>query len=88
MATALSTEQLFNADRAAIKNALTFDHLNRHGSLAGPDGCEVCGLTVEMTGWDCFACENAFNAEVRDTAGLAVRIARAVEAQMDAERGQ
>lgn len=70
----------FNANRAAIKNALPC-------GIAGPRGCDVCGNTVEVRGYDCWACETAFDAPVRNTADLASVIGRALELQMDAERG-
>lgn len=76
----LTTEQLFNANRAAIKNALPC-------GIAGPRGCDVCGNTVIVRGYDCWACETAFDTDVRDTGALASAIGRALELQMDAERG-
>lgn len=68
------------ANRAAIKNALPC-------GIAGPRGCDVCGNTVVVRGYDCWACETAFNTDVRDTGALASAIGRALELQMDAERG-
>lgn len=55
--------------------------------IADPDGCNVCGNTIEVRGYDCWACESAFNAPVRDTAALAAAISRALELHMDRERG-
>lgn len=68
------------ANRAAIKNALPC-------GIAGPRGCDVCGNTVVVRGYDCWACESAHDAPVRNTADLASVIGRALELQMDAERG-
>lgn len=68
------------ANRAAIKNALPC-------GIAGPRGCDVCGNTVVVRGYDCWACETAFNTDVRDTGALASAIGRVLELQMDAERG-
>lgn len=48
--------------------------------IAGPDGCVLCGNTVEVKGYDCWACESAFNAPVDDTTALAVKLAEALEA--------
>jgi len=56
-----------------------------HG-IAGPHGCEDCGNTVVIRGYDCWACETAFDAPVRDTAALAANMARALVIQMAAER--
>ncbi len=56
--------------------------------IAGPDGCILCGNTIEVRGYDCWACECAYNTDVRDTTALAAAIGRALELQMDAERGQ
>ena len=55
--------------------------------IAGPDGCILCGNTIEVRGYDCWACESAYDAPVRDTAALAAAIGRALELQMDRERG-
>lgn len=56
--------------------------------IAGPDGCNVCGSTVYVKGYDCFPCEVAFDAPVRNTGDLAAAIGRVLELQIDAERGQ
>lgn len=76
----VTTEQLFNANRAAIRHAMDF-------GVAKPSGCDRCGNTVVIRGYDCWACETAFDTDVRDTAALASAIGRALELQMDAERG-
>jgi hypothetical protein len=55
--------------------------------IASPDGCNVCGNIIEVRGYDCWACESAYDAPVRDTAALAAAIGRALEMQMDRERG-
>lgn len=76
----LTTEQLFNANRAAIRRVMEC-------GIAKPSGCDRCGNTVEVRGYDCWACESAHDAPVRNTADLASAIGRALELQMDAERG-
>jgi hypothetical protein len=50
--------------------------------------CNTCGSTVYVKGYDCFPCEVAFDAPVRNTGNLAAAIGRALELQIDAERGQ
>ena len=69
-----------DANRAAIRPAMDF-------GVAKPSGCDVCGNTVVVRGYDCWACETAYNTDVRDTGALASAIGRALELQMDAERG-
>ncbi|MBB6424983.1 hypothetical protein [Sphingopyxis sp. JAI128] len=51
-----------------------------HSGIAGPDGCILCGNTVVVRGYDCWACESAFDAPVDDTTALAVMLAEALEA--------
>lgn len=69
-------------------NAITPSLRAAHtASRAGPRGCDVCGNTVVVRGYDCWACETAYNTDVRDTGALASAIGRALELQMDAERG-
>lgn len=68
----------FAANRAAIREAITFDSICAHKSVASPEGCEVCGNTVEVRGYDCIACETAFNIDTQDTVALATRIAKAL----------
>jgi hypothetical protein len=69
----------FDENRAAIRRSLPT-------GIASPDGCNVCGNTVEVRGYDCWACECAYNTDVRDTAALAAAIGRVLELQMAAER--
>lgn len=59
----------------------------RPTGIANPDGCEVCGNVIEVRGYDCWACESAHNAPVRNTVDLASVIGRALELQMDKEQG-
>ncbi len=64
----------FKRNRAAIDAA----NLSRGpilSGIAGPDGCTLCGNTVEVRGYDCWACESAFNAPVTNTTALAVKLA-------------
>jgi len=68
-----------DANRAAIKNALPC-------GIAGPRGCNVCCNTVVVRGYDCWACETAYNAPVRRTEDLASQIARILELQVAAEK--
>ena len=49
--------------------------------------CNTCGSTVYVKGYDCFPCEVAYDAPVRNTGDLAAAIGRALELQIDAERG-
>ena len=69
--------QSFKANRAAIDAALLSKGV-AHSGIAGPDGCVLCGNTVEVRGYDCWACESAFNAPLDDTTGLAVKMAEAL----------
>jgi hypothetical protein len=80
-------QEAFDANRRAIASALSYDHICAHKSVAGPDGCAVCGNTVEVRGYDCWACESAFDAPVRDTSALAAMLAHALEMRAIAERG-
>lgn len=48
--------------------------------------CNVCGSTVYVKGYDCFPCEVAYDAPVRNTGDLAAAIGRVLELQIDAER--
>ncbi len=77
-----------NAQTARFKadQRLTFTHLNSHGSVAGPDGCDVCGNTVVVRGYDCIACETAFNSDVADPAGFAVKLADVLVAHVRGAR--
>lgn len=59
----------------------------RPTGIANPDGCNVCGNIIEVRGYDCWACECAYNTDVRDTAALAAAIGLALELQMERERG-
>lgn len=61
----------FDANRAAIRRALPT-------GIASPDGCNECGNTIEVRGYDCWACESAFNAPVDDTTALAAKLADAL----------
>jgi len=61
----------FDANRAAIRRALPT-------GIAGPDGCNDCGNTIVIRGYDCWACESAFDAPLDDTTGLAVKLADAL----------
>lgn len=56
--------------------------------IASPDGCNECGNTIEVRGHDCWACESAFDAPVRDKAALAIRLADALAEQIVAEGGK
>lgn len=71
--------QSFERNRAAIDAANLSQGVARSG-IAGPDGCILCGNTVVVKGYDCWACESAFNADVADTTALAVKLAEALEA--------
>lgn len=73
-------QEAFEANRAAIRRALPT-------GIASPDGCNVCGNTIEVRGYDCWACESAFNAPVRDTAALAAMLAHALEMRVAHEGG-
>lgn len=86
MTAPLTTEQLFTANRAAIHNALTFAHLNSHQSIAGPDGCDVCGNTVIVKGRDCITCELSYDAGVADPDLLAEALARVLVRYVEAGR--
>lgn len=55
--------------------------------IASPDGCNVCGNTIEVRGYDCWACECAYNTDVRDTAALAAMLAHALEMRVAHEGG-
>ena len=55
--------------------------------IASPDGCNVCGNVIEVHGYDCWACECAENAPVRDTAALAAMLAHALEMRVAHEGG-
>jgi hypothetical protein len=70
----------FDANRAAIRRSLPT-------GIASPDGCNVCGNIIEVRGYDCWACESAFNAPVRDTAALAAMLAHALEMRVAHEGG-
>jgi hypothetical protein len=48
---------------------------NLTNSIASPDGCEVCGNTVEIHGYDCLPCEMAYNADQPNDLLLAVKLA-------------
>lgn len=74
-------QQAHAVNRAAIRHAMDF-------GIAKPSGCDRCGNTVVIRGYDCWACESAHGAPVRNTVDLASAIGRALELQMDAERGQ
>lgn len=73
------TRAAHDANRAAIRHAMSC-------GIAKPSGCDRCGNTVVIRGYDCWACETAFDTDVRDTGALASVIGRALELQMDAER--
>lgn len=64
----------FAANRAAI-DAATLSQGVALSGIAGPAGCDLCGNTVEVRGYDCWACESAYNAPVSDTTALAVKLA-------------
>ena len=70
----------FDENRAAIRRALPT-------GIASPDGCILCGNTIEVRGYDCWARECAFNAPVRDTAALAAMLAHALEMRVAHEGG-
>lgn len=53
--------------------------------IASPDGCILCGNTIEVRGYDCWACESAYNAPVADTSGLAETLAVALAKQIASE---
>lgn len=69
----------FERNRAAIDTALLSKGV-AHSGIAGPDGCILCGNTIVVRGYDCWACESAFDAPVDDTTALAVKLAEALEA--------
>ena len=46
--------------------------------IASPDGCTLCGNTIEVRGYDCWACECAYDAPVDDTTALAAKLADAL----------
>lgn len=55
--------------------------------IASPDGCILCGNIIEVRGYDCWACEVAYDAPVRDTAALAAMLAHALEMRVAHEGG-
>lgn len=74
-----SLTKSYTANRAAIDAASLSKGVATSG-IAGPDGCILCGNTVVVKGYDCWACESAFNAPVDDITALAVKLAEALEA--------
>lgn len=70
-----------NAQTARFKADQRLNHAgantipNLTNSIASPDGCEVCGNTVEIHGYDCLPCEMAYNADLPDDLLLAVKLA-------------
>lgn len=55
--------------------------------IASPDGCDICGNTIQVRGYDCWACESAYDAPVCDTAALAAMLAHALEMRVAHEGG-
>src|SRR3546814_2254841 len=54
----IALRQSFERNRAAIDAAMLSQGVATSG-IAGPDGCILCGNTIEVRGYDCWACECA-----------------------------
>lgn len=74
-----------NADMIARQLLAKSHEVNEAAKRAARE-CNVCGSTVYVKGYDCFPCEVAYDAPVRNTGDLAAAIGRVLELQIDAER--
>lgn len=74
-----------NVDLIARQLLAKAHQINESAKRAARE-CNTCGSTVYVKGYDCFPCEVAFDAPVRNTGNLAAAIGRALELQIDAER--